>query len=148
MQSDWETSFLRYPPFLNNILRNVDIITISGNDTSYFFAQNWAIWAKVLLIEVVGVKEAQASNGFTLIHNYPNPSNELTNVTFEVPVNCNATLSVTDLAGRLVSVQNLTDLQPGSHKISLQTENLDNGLYNYTLTANGWSATKPLIVKH
>ena len=149
LQTDWETSYMRYPPFINNIAKNADIITIgAGNDTNYFSAQNWAIWAKVLLTEVVGVKEAEASNGFTLIHNYPNPSNELTNVTFEVPVNCNATLSVTDLAGRLVSVQNLTDLQPGSHKISLQTENLDNGLYNYTLTANGWSATKPLIVKH
>jgi hypothetical protein len=30
----------------------------------------------------------------------------------------------------------------------LQTENLDNGIYNYTLNANGWSATKPLVVNH
>lgn len=143
--SDWKTSYMRYPPFINNISSNSSVTYSNGGA---FYAQNWAIWAKVLLAETVGINEASASNGFTLLHSYPNPTNLLTNVSFEVPVNCNASLTVTDLSGRVVSHQELNDLQTGRHIVSLQTENLANGVYNYTLTANGWSATKPLVVNH
>lgn len=148
-QSDWKTSFMRYPPFIPNITLNSNVGYGSPvGSQGWFYAQNWAIWAKVLLEEVVGVKENSGSNGFILLHSYPNPSNLLTNVTFEVPVNCNASLTITDLSGRVVSQQELNDLQVGRHVVSLQTENLANGMYNYTLNANGWSATKPLVVNH
>jgi hypothetical protein len=148
-QSDWKTSYMRYPPYIQNITTNANVgYGNPAGSQGWFYAQNWGIWAKVLLTEVVGVKENNASNGFTLLHSYPNPTSALTNVSFEVPVNCNATLTVTDLSGRVVSHQELNDLQTGRHLVSLQTESLENGIYNYTINANGWSATKPLVVNH
>jgi hypothetical protein len=148
-QSDYKTSYMRYPPFIPNITTNSNVGYGSPvGSQGWFYAQNWAIWAKVLLTEVIGFNENSGTSGFTLLHSYPNPSSILTNVSFEVPVNCNATLTVTDLSGRIVSQQEMNDLQSGRHTVSLQTENLANGIYNYTLNANGWSATKPLVVNH
>jgi hypothetical protein len=149
LQSEWKTSYMRYPPFIPNITLNSNVGYGQPVGTNgYFEAQNWGIWAKVIVTEVVGIQDKNEGSGYVLHHTYPNPSNEFTNVTFEIPVASNVTLRVTDLSGRVVFENNINNMMPGKHTLPLNTEMLDNGVYMFTLNANGWTSSKPMVVKH
>lgn len=85
---------------------------------------------------------AMADNKPTLAQNYPNPAKEKTfvKVEFSSP---EAVLKLSNLLGEVVSVQRL----PHSGTFVLDVTEIPEGVYFYTLEADGQKMTKRLTVK-
>lgn len=85
-------------------------------------------------------------NSFKLSQNYPNPFNPTTNIRFSIPENSYVTLKVYDILGKVVAELVNGSMEAGNHSINFDAANLTSGLYFYTLSANGYSETKKMIL--
>ena len=86
-------------------------------------------------------------SGIKLFQNVPNPVNDQTMITFELPNAAVVSLDVFDMNGRLVST--LVDREQrgaGEYTETLNASNLEDGIYIYRLTAGNVVITKPLVV--
>jgi hypothetical protein len=149
LQSTIKTSFMRYPPNIPNVTRTTNVGYGSPvGSAGWFEAQNWGMWAHVSVgTDVSGFGENPA-NGFRVIESYPNPTNEVTNIRYELGVPSDVAIVVTDIVGNVVSKTANTQQTAGEYTVSLDTDNLANGIYTYTLNANKASISKRFIVQH
>ena len=56
-----------------------------------------------------------------------------------------ATISITDLSGKIVSERNLGQLNAGTNATDINTTSFNAGIYYVTVSSNGSSVTKKLI---
>jgi hypothetical protein len=152
LQSTIQTSYMRFVPNIPNVSKNANVGygTLSGGvfTGGYFRLQNWAMWAHVTVgTDVDGFGE-NAANGFRILEAYPNPTDNNTNVRYELGVTSDVSVVVTDIVGNVVSQTTNAQQTPGEYKVSLGTENLANGVYTYTVNANKASISKRFIVQH
>ncbi len=96
----------------------------------------------------VGITEADRQNGVGLGQNMPNPADQSTAVTFELKQAGAASLEVRDLSGKLVSSTDLGNRGAGAHRVTINTAELTEGVYFYTLNANGERMSKRMVVVH
>lgn len=92
---------------------------------------------------------SEIANEYELSQNYPNPFNPKTIITFSIPKSQSVSLNVYDALGNEVaSLINNTVLSGGKYKVDFDINrfNLSSGLYFYKLTAEGFSASKKMIV--
>lgn len=74
-----------------------------------------------------------ATSGYS-VSNYPNPASEQTTINFELPVQSEVTLIVSDNLGRQIS-ETSQAFDAGEHNIPFNTSQLADGVYTYTLVA-------------
>jgi len=92
---------------------------------------------------------SEIASEYELSQNYPNPFNPKTVITFSIPKSQNVSLNVYDALGNEVaSLINNTLLSGGKYKVDFDINrfNLSSGLYFYRLTAEGFTASKKMIV--
>ncbi|MCC6251295.1 MAG: T9SS type A sorting domain-containing protein [Bacteroidia bacterium] len=149
LKSTLRTSYMRYPPMIPNVTLNSNVGYGSPvGSQGWFEAQNWGFWANVSVgTDIAGYQENPA-NGFRVIEAYPNPTNNVTNVSYRLGVTSDVSLVVTDIVGKVVYTDVQAQQTAGKHTISLNTENLNDGVYIYTFTANNASVSKKFVVKH
>jgi hypothetical protein len=94
-----------------------------------------------LLDAVAGIEELLSSS-FTV---YPNPASDVLNVSFEAN-SADYAVAIVDLQGRVMASQNLTALN-GSQTIAFPVSNLAKGSYIVTITSNGVSTSKNVVIK-
>lgn len=149
LQSTIPTSFMRYPPYIPSVSRNSMIGY--GNppgSTGWFQAQNWGMWAHVTVgTDVLGYG-LNKQNGFRILESFPNPTNNISNVRFEIGKVSDVSIVVTNINGEIVKELQTKNNPAGIHVISLGTDNLNNGIYTYNLYANNASISKKFIVSH
>lgn len=78
--------------------------------------------------------------------NYPNPFNDKTNIYFIMPETASVTLKLFDVLGRELKVLFNGIAERGNHKIEFNASGLHAGIYYYTLTANGYSTARKMIL--
>jgi hypothetical protein len=85
-------------------------------------------------------------NSATLLQNVPNPVNGTTTIRYQVPTTAKtASILLTDVKGQQLKAIVLSNR--GSAQVSLDTQGLASGTYNYTLYVDGQPAdTKRLVV--
>jgi hypothetical protein len=84
---------------------------------------------------------------FALYQNVPNPFDQYTNISFDLPEAGEATLSIFDLKGSLL-YQVSDQFEQGSNTITLQRSEINtSGVLFYQLTSGNYSATKRLITQ-
>lgn len=83
---------------------------------------------------------------FSLSQNYPNPFNPVTMINFSIPVNSFVRLSVFDILGREIKQMVNNDLTAGSYSVDFDASALTSGVYFYTLTTNGFTDTKRMLL--
>ena len=95
-----------------------------------------------------GVKEMHIGipSEFSLKQNYPNPFNPSTEIQFEAGRSGVVTLKVYNLLGQEVATLVNSFLPAGSYTASFSGKSLPSGSYFYTLTGNGFSATKRMLL--
>jgi hypothetical protein len=81
----------------------------------------------------------------TSLNVFPNPASDVVNVTFEAD-NADYTIAIVDLQGRVMTSQELTSLN-GSQSIALPVNNLAKGSYIVTISSNGVSTSKNVVIK-
>lgn len=120
-----------------------------GTTAGYGF-ENLLISYKVTCITGCGstdVNDPIALNGFSVSQNRPNPANGNTEINFNLEQASTAvTFKVMDVLGRDVRFMDLGEKSPGMHKIDFSTEGLENGVYFYSITCNGKTVSKKMVV--
>lgn len=86
---------------------------------------------------------------FELQQNYPNPASKMTRFDFTINQDGYVSLNIFDITGKeIVSLIN-NKLQAGTHCISYNVEDLNNGVYFYKLIfKNKTSMTRKIIINH
>lgn len=84
---------------------------------------------------------------FSVSQNYPNPFNNITNIDVNLEVKADLTLEISNMLGQVVFNESKQDLIPANHTFSLDASNLEPGIYFYTVTVNGQSISKKMMVK-
>lgn len=103
-------------------------------------------------VSVVVVVEHQTSTEmnpryqFKLEQNYPNPFNPNTTVAFELDRSVDIRLTVYNQLGQPVATLVNGRAQAGRHTVAFDATNLASGLYFYTLTAGGETATRKMTL--
>ncbi len=77
---------------------------------------------------------------------YPNPTNGNAEIDFSLTSSSNINIKIYDLTGRLVKTVLNEKRFSGVQKVQLNLEELQNGIYFYTITGDGFSETKKFIV--
>jgi len=108
--------------------------------------QNWSVWIKVTAdVGTIGI-DNQTSIITNVQQNVPNPFNTNTTINYSLAANAPVTFTVTDLSGKLVMSDNMGDMAAGRHTINLSANQLESGVYYYTITAGASSTTKKMVV--
>jgi hypothetical protein len=81
-----------------------------------------------------------------LDQNYPNPFHGNTEIGYELTNGSEVSISIMDLTGRKVMEVNEGMMPAGKHTYTLQTNNLDPGVYFYTLKAGSFVQTKQMVI--
>ena len=92
----------------------------------------------------VGVRELE-NDRMSLSQNFPNPSTTITDITFYVEGQDDATVSVYNMLGDMVSSQTIKTTI-GENKVTINSSDLAAGTYVYSLKYKGATATKRMIV--
>ena len=82
----------------------------------------------------------------SLEQNYPNPFSGLTDINYMLVSGGEVDLEVCDVTGRTVMYINEGYQPAGKHKINLNAEHLNSGIYYYTLKTNNFSDTRKMII--
>ena len=90
--------------------------------------------------------ESTIPDEYTLLHNYPNPFNPSTTISFSVPRNGHVTINIFDVNGRLVSTLLDDTIGSGYHNVTWDATEMSAGLYMYTLQAEGISLSNKMIL--
>lgn len=146
LKSTFKNSYMRYPPNIPNITpcSNVGYGNPVGSQ-GWFQAQNWGMWVYATT-DPVGINE-NSIYGIKLSQNSPNPSSGITSFNYELIENENIYIELMDMQGRKVLSRNEGIKSAGSHRIELQTNQLDAGTYFYSLiTDSGKKLTRKLVV--
>ncbi|MFA3783786.1 cohesin domain-containing protein [Melioribacteraceae bacterium 4301-Me] len=107
------------------------------------------ISSKILIVAdtVTGV---QKNDGlpkiFSLSQNYPNPFNPSTTIEFEIPKQTHVTLEIYNILGQKVAELVNKDMSPGRYRINFDANNLQSGIYFYTLVVDDRQFIKKMIV--
>jgi hypothetical protein len=81
--------------------------------------------------------EVEGPQVFNLSQNYPNPFNPSTMIKFSLPVDSRVTIELFSTLGEKVDELTNRDYSIGNHEINFDASNLSNGIYYYTISANG-----------
>ncbi len=93
----------------------------------------------------VGISESDATSN-TTFEVYPNPSNDITNITFDLEERANVSLMVRDITGKEVVSQDFGSMVKGNQRIELNVSMLNNGIYFTTLRIGDKMVTKKVTV--
>ena len=85
-------------------------------------------------------------SAFDLSQNYPNPFNPSTEIKFSVVKAGQTTLKVYDVLGREVATLVDENLNPGAYSTTFDASRFSSGTYIYTLTQNGQSVSKKMLL--
>ncbi|MDA3884385.1 MAG: T9SS type A sorting domain-containing protein [Candidatus Delongbacteria bacterium] len=87
-------------------------------------------------------------DNYRLEQNYPNPFNPTTTISFSIPSMQDVKISVYNSNGQLVKELVNDKLSSGNHSVLFNAENLNSGIYFYTLQTDGKKlSNKMLLIK-
>ncbi len=95
---------------------------------------------------LTGSGESNIATRFSLGQNYPNPFNPTTNISYDVPIETNVTLSVYNELGQLVRELHSGVRSPGRFTATFDASGLASGMYFYRLSAGNFVETKKMLL--
>jgi hypothetical protein len=147
----YPNSFFRWQGVLNNGIFNTSTIFYTpqpGQDTGYFYAQNWQIWALITFENVTGIKES-IKVPLGVNQNMPNPFSDFTRINYAINESQNLNLVVYDMNGRVVNTQNLGFQTAGEYTTQVNASELSSGTYFYQISGEKTkSEMRKMIVVH
>jgi hypothetical protein len=101
---------------------------------------------EIINAEKQSISGANVNEMETIAFNvYPNPASDLVNISFEGE-NTDYSISLMDIQGRVISSREIANAS-GEQVVSFSTENVAKGSYIVTVTSNGATTTKNVVIK-
>jgi hypothetical protein len=85
-------------------------------------------------------------NRFQLDQNYPNPFNPTTTLSFTLAKQARTVLTLHNILGQEVATLIDADMPAGQHTVTFNGENLQSGLYFYTISSGDYCDTKKMML--
>ncbi|TAL62964.1 MAG: T9SS type A sorting domain-containing protein [Bacteroidetes bacterium] len=82
----------------------------------------------------------------SLGQNYPNPSSDLTRINYSVQKSGNVKISIQSLVGTQVETFDLGKIPAGNQSFALHTQSYPPGVYFYSLSIEGASSVKKMVI--
>jgi len=126
-------------------IRATDAFRLSDRVTK---TEAYRMGGEVLDLDLIFTRDGQAitTDVFALYQNQPNPFNGQTIIGFVLPADMDAEMSIFDVTGRLIHVIS-GEYAAGYNEIRLLENDLPaSGVYYYQLEAEGYSATKRMVL--
>lgn len=92
------------------------------------------------------VSTAELSNGAYTLSNSPNPATNNTTINYSIANANNIIIEVVDITGKVITTINEGARAAGHYSVELNTANLTNGVYFYTLTAGQNKLTNKMVI--
>lgn len=122
-------------------------IDCNGNSTADWATeqaiQTWSMWVFGQLTDNTGIDEEEAG---IQVQAYPNPATDFTTIKYTLANDADVTITLTDISGKVVYNTNVGNKGAGTHNTVISTTEFSNGVYMYTITANGKKVTRRIIV--
>ena len=83
---------------------------------------------------------------FALFQNTPNPFNSSTTIEYQIPQGGNLYLAVYNVYGQIVTVLSDGIVETGNHSVKWNAEDMPSGIYFYQLKADGFTATRKMLL--
>lgn len=90
--------------------------------------------------------QAQVIRGFRLEQNYPNPFNPITTINYAIDAPATVRLAVYNALGQKVATLVNAEQNPGEYHIQWEASNMPGGIYYYTLSVDGRSVTRKMVL--
>jgi len=94
----------------------------------------------------VGIDKDLTPKDFTLNQNYPNPFNPITQIQYEMKSAGQVNMELFDIRGAKVRTLINENKPEGSYKFAFDGSQLSSGVYFYSMTANGITKTRKLVL--
>lgn len=91
--------------------------------------------------------EVEGPQVFNLSQNYPNPFNPSTMIKFSLPVDSYVRIDLYNALGEKVDELTDRDYSIGNHEINFDASKISNGVYYYTINANGFDGSSFVSTK-
>ncbi len=95
----------------------------------------------------ISVNEVNSELSLTSLQNTPNPTSDFTNITFDLNVTSNVKLEVMNLVGDKVLTRNFQGKR-GANSLKIDTSDLQQGIYLYSIECGNKKLTKRMIIQH
>ena len=122
----------------------------SGVDTGYVVGSQSGAILKTITggSSTTSVPESPFENPASTMHlrNYPNPFNESTTISWDLPKDAHVVLKIFDFTGREMKTLFDNRLSKGQQKVEFITKGLPAGIYFYQLKANGVIETRKMVL--
>lgn len=115
---------------------------LDGTDNTWYYLTSTPM-IRANFDPTVGIEENEIISVFQA---YPNPSNGLTTLAYELTEASDVRFEVRDMTGKVVFSDDLGFVATGAQSYMFNTAILAAGTYTYTLVGNNFSATKQLVV--
>ena len=128
-------------------VETVNISSVSSASSALFkfkATSNYGNNIYVDNINIIGTASLEALTQ-TSFNVYPNPASDLVNISFEGE-NTDYSISLMDIQGRVISSREIANAS-GEQVVSFSTENVAKGSYIVTVTSNGATTTKNVVIK-
>ena len=83
---------------------------------------------------------------YSLAQNYPNPFNPSTKINYSLKHDGNVTIKIYNILGKEVATIVNEHQSAGEHTVNFKANNLNSGIYFYTINSDGFRATKKMIL--
>lgn len=93
------------------------------------------------------VSTEKLSNGDLEVMVYPNPANEIANFTYSLTSKELVNISLYDIHGRLINMPVNEIQEPGQHNLRFNTDELNNGLYMYSIQVGNDRVNGKLMIQ-
>jgi hypothetical protein len=100
-----------------------------------------------LVLFTTGNKPDVETTGFEVSQNYPNPACGSTQICVKLDQAVAVRVSLTDISGRVIRVQDAGTLNPGQNYLTLGLPDLKPGVYAYTVQAGNRKISRKLILQ-
>ncbi len=93
-----------------------------------------------------GIEQSEPPMLFSLEQNHPNPFDVSTTITYELEKSATVRLVVHDMLGRQVAILTEGEMQAGLHRAAFDGSSFPDGVYIYTLQAEGKMYSKQMVL--
>ncbi len=98
-----------------------------------------------LVIGIIPVS-VEIPKSYELFSNYPNPFNPVTKIRFSIPRSTYTKLTIFNVTGKAVAVLVNENVSPGKYEVDWDASQSASGVYYYMLEADGFKATKKMVL--
>lgn len=101
---------------------------------------------KITYNSTLGINDISATDNITLSQNTPNPATGNTSINYELAQSANVAIEITDITGKKVMTFGKGKQAPGKYNIIFDANQLESGVYFYTLKTDNSVITKKMSV--